>query len=585
MITVKQILEQYDIVTDKASSHDLYLADLASSGIIEESKIPMLRRSLNKNINEMTVAEKKSLVSLIESLMSEKSDGGKSYPSDKDMPAVIILKRKAIRVFPDNQKIGLYYSQALDRYISIPFGPNAKDLSPQLNEEIINEISQEKAQAAYLERMRRRDISTDPEEKAAHELALASLTKRMTTKIPGRREWDKPVKTAKQAYKKEVESKAAADASAAKEHPILAAFANLGAALPGSYDRRKAAKAKPSQAAMRMLQLKKSNQSSAASTPATTSGAAVPSTPSASVKPGRTIGPGASSNPPPVNRPRVAESFKDNLRIIREERQLDEVSWEDVKSGAKKAAEFAGDVTGISDVASAVGKAKEGDYSGAAWDAAKGVGKGILTVGTGGAASAGIRGAIAGVRALKAGKSVGQAAKFAKQSAVRSTGGRLAGGIVRGAGKLAAGAAGLGAAALSGLGDAFKTEPSKSEYSFGNVTKQTPVSAATAVVPGASGTEAQKRAWGQGQMAPPQQYPQRPLQENNNISTLKQIVENNVPSHQLQIGEETVSINKSIAKKIVKLHESLNRTNKKKLERMLNEDIVSFRKVVNFALK
>lgn len=573
MITVKQILEQYDIVTDKASSHDLYLADLASSGIIEESKIPMLRRSLNKNINEMTVAEKKSLVSLIESLMTEKSDGGKSYPSDKDMPAVIILKRKAIRVFPDKQKVGLYYSQALDRYISIPFGPNAKDLSPQLNEENINEISQEKAQAAYLERMRRKDASTDPEEKAAHELALANLTKRMKTKIPGKREWKKPVKTAKQAYKKEIESKAAADASAAKEHPFQSILwklsANLAAKIPGSYDRRMAAKAKPSQAAMRMLQQKKSSQSSAAtevpvaptSVPATSSASAT--TPSVKPEPGRTIGPSASSKPPRVNRPaRVAESFKDNLRIIREERQLDEVSWEDVKSGISTAADIV--APGVKAVGQKIVKGEMPSLSD--------VGSAALDVGTlavgGGLGAAGVKGAIAGVRALRAGKSVGQAAKFAKQSAAKSRGWKIASGIGRGVRR----AAGLAGAAASALGDKDTFEPTGGEYAFG-------------LKPQISGPQKSVQTSAR-ELSIAYRDPKVAMSmAESTISTLKQIVENNVPPQQLQIGEETISINKSIAKKIIRLHESLNRTNKKKLERMLNEDIVSFRKVVNFALK
>ena len=142
MITVKQILENYDLVTDKASLEEMKLSFLAQAGLFEETKLPMIRRSLNKNLNEMTMAEKKTLVSLLESLMSHilveedhysKLDIRKSpnYPTDKELPTVIILKRKAIRVFPDHQKVGLYYSQALDRYVSIPF---SKDLSPQINE-------------------------------------------------------------------------------------------------------------------------------------------------------------------------------------------------------------------------------------------------------------------------------------------------------------------------------------------------------------------------------------------------------------------------------------------------------------------
>lgn len=180
MITVKQILEQYSLETDKATADEIKLAELSDAGLFESSKLPMIKRSLNKNVNEMTEAEKKTLKYLLESLMThvlveknQKVDKS-AYPSDKDMPTVIILKRKAIRVFPDNQKIGMYYSQALDRYISIPFGPNVKDLSPQLNEERIDEISQELATRAYAKRMSKIKDIEDDEDKDPAEKAIAS---------------------------------------------------------------------------------------------------------------------------------------------------------------------------------------------------------------------------------------------------------------------------------------------------------------------------------------------------------------------------------------------------------------------------
>jgi hypothetical protein len=45
---------------------------------------------------------------------------------DKKIPFMIILKRKSIRQFGDGQTVGLYHSQALDRYVSIPFGNKAE---------------------------------------------------------------------------------------------------------------------------------------------------------------------------------------------------------------------------------------------------------------------------------------------------------------------------------------------------------------------------------------------------------------------------------------------------------------------------
>ena len=50
-----------------------------------------------------------------------------TFPDDRDapkqkfaFPVLILLRRKAIRLFPDGKKVGLYYADKLKRYISIP---------------------------------------------------------------------------------------------------------------------------------------------------------------------------------------------------------------------------------------------------------------------------------------------------------------------------------------------------------------------------------------------------------------------------------------------------------------------------------
>jgi hypothetical protein len=40
----------------------------------------------------------------------------------EEPPFVIVLKRKAIRLFPDKTKVALYYSQKLNKYFSVPYG-------------------------------------------------------------------------------------------------------------------------------------------------------------------------------------------------------------------------------------------------------------------------------------------------------------------------------------------------------------------------------------------------------------------------------------------------------------------------------
>ena len=38
-----------------------------------------------------------------------------------DPPNIIVLKRKAIRVFPDGRKVALYHADKIDKYVSIPY--------------------------------------------------------------------------------------------------------------------------------------------------------------------------------------------------------------------------------------------------------------------------------------------------------------------------------------------------------------------------------------------------------------------------------------------------------------------------------
>lgn len=52
-----------------------------------------------------------------------------------DMPAVLLLKRKSIRVFPDGARVALYYADTIDRFVTIPF--NDIGVSNPIQEEVV----------------------------------------------------------------------------------------------------------------------------------------------------------------------------------------------------------------------------------------------------------------------------------------------------------------------------------------------------------------------------------------------------------------------------------------------------------------
>ena len=76
-------------------------------------------------------------------------------------------------------------------------------------------------------------------------------------------------------------------------------------------------------------------------------------------------------------------------------------------------------------------------------------------------------------------------------------------------------------------------------------------------------------------------------QQNESVmSQIMVMVNEDVTEMQLNIGENTLKINNTIAKKVVGVYESLNKQNKKKMEDMLNEGTTeSFMKLINFAVR
>jgi len=66
--------------------------------------------------------------------------------SSADLPIILVAKRKALRMFPDGQMVGLYYIKAIDRFITVPhtvFGmtSEAKSTKQGRSSEIDNVIS------------------------------------------------------------------------------------------------------------------------------------------------------------------------------------------------------------------------------------------------------------------------------------------------------------------------------------------------------------------------------------------------------------------------------------------------------------
>jgi uncharacterized protein involved in tolerance to divalent cations len=70
---------------------------------------------------ELEVSKEIEFLELTESnpFMSVKDNKQSSHPMDP--PAVLIMRRKSVRQFPNNQRVALYYVDKLDKYVTIPY--------------------------------------------------------------------------------------------------------------------------------------------------------------------------------------------------------------------------------------------------------------------------------------------------------------------------------------------------------------------------------------------------------------------------------------------------------------------------------
>lgn len=72
----------------------------------------------------------------------EQLEEKKSRPHDP--PAILIMRRKSIRQFPNGQRVALYYVDKLKKFVTIPYDDESIHLSPNMSmvkEDVINHLN------------------------------------------------------------------------------------------------------------------------------------------------------------------------------------------------------------------------------------------------------------------------------------------------------------------------------------------------------------------------------------------------------------------------------------------------------------
>lgn len=161
MLTLENFRKKYsqsEILTEDVSDDDKKLAMLVRSGLFDPKKLTLLRRAMDKSTEKLSPTERSTLVALVHRLMDvvnknqqiysrvrqalRKEEISEAYARPADPPPIILLRRKAIRVYPDGKKVALYYADRLNKYISIPYEDIYRDRDsniPTVSEEVLME--------------------------------------------------------------------------------------------------------------------------------------------------------------------------------------------------------------------------------------------------------------------------------------------------------------------------------------------------------------------------------------------------------------------------------------------------------------
>jgi hypothetical protein len=156
---MKSLLEFKSIVEEEKQDYSKFDA-LVRAGLANKAQLQRIHKILDKMGEERPVFNNadreimRNLFNRMVDLVSSKQIYGKARqavreevelnearmdtPLVPDPPVVLVIKRKAVRLYPDGTRIALYWSDKIKRAFSIPYGPMVD--APVQAEEYIKEL-------------------------------------------------------------------------------------------------------------------------------------------------------------------------------------------------------------------------------------------------------------------------------------------------------------------------------------------------------------------------------------------------------------------------------------------------------------
>ncbi len=133
---MKSLLEFKSTVNEEKSDYSKFDA-LVRAGLANKAQMQRIHKILDKMQEEKPVfnnADRAILQNIFNRMVDLVSNNKQIFTQARKVvredinedtsnpPFVLLLKRKAIRLYPDGAKVALYYNDKIDKYFSLPYG-------------------------------------------------------------------------------------------------------------------------------------------------------------------------------------------------------------------------------------------------------------------------------------------------------------------------------------------------------------------------------------------------------------------------------------------------------------------------------
>ena len=159
---MKSLLEFKSIVEEEKSDYSKFDA-LVRAGLANKAQLNRIHKILDKMAEERPVfnnADREIMRNLFNRMADliannkqiytkarqavredvELNEGPMDTPLVPDPPVILVIKRKAVRLYPDGTRIALYWSDKLKRVFSLPYGPAVQPVIQA--EEFVKELAE-----------------------------------------------------------------------------------------------------------------------------------------------------------------------------------------------------------------------------------------------------------------------------------------------------------------------------------------------------------------------------------------------------------------------------------------------------------